>query len=49
MWEFPQILSVHAKSQVLEIHKHEKNFKVSYNEESHKAEVLARMYFSMAG
>jgi hypothetical protein len=40
----PQIPSFHAKSQVLEIHKHEEHFKVSHNKESHKTEVLARIY-----
>jgi hypothetical protein len=33
-----------SKSQVLEIHKHEKHFK-----ESHKVKVLARIYFSITG
>jgi hypothetical protein len=48
---FPQISSFHSKSQVLEIHKHEKNFKVSHIQkgESHKVEVLARIYFSVTG
>jgi hypothetical protein len=33
----------HAVSQVLEIHKYEKHFKVYHNKESHKVEVLARI------
>jgi hypothetical protein len=45
-WGFLQLPSFHLKSQVLEIHKHEKNFKVSHNRESHKKEVLAKIYFS---
>jgi hypothetical protein len=36
-----------TKSQILEIHKHEKHFKVSHNKEFHKVEVLARIYFSI--
>jgi hypothetical protein len=38
-----------AKSQVLEIHKHEKDFKGSHTQtrDSHKMEVLARIYFSI--
>jgi hypothetical protein len=46
---FPQLPSFHAKSQVLEICKHEKNFKVPHNKESHKVEVLAKIYFSKTG
>jgi hypothetical protein len=41
--EFPQFPSVHTKSQVLEIHRHEKNFKVSPDKESHKVEVLGNI------
>jgi hypothetical protein len=37
------------KSQILELHRPEKHFKVSHNKESHKAEVLTRIYFSVAG
>jgi hypothetical protein len=37
---FPQLPSFHAKSQVLEIHKHKKHFKMSPNKEAHKVEVL---------
>jgi hypothetical protein len=40
-----KIPSFHAKSQVLKIHKCEKNFKMFHNKESHKVEVLARIYF----
>jgi hypothetical protein len=46
---FPQLASFHAKSQVLEIHKHEKHFKVSHNKEPHKVEVLVKIYFSITG
>jgi hypothetical protein len=42
----PQLPSFHTKSQALEIHKHEKHFKVSHNKESHKVKVLVRIYFS---
>jgi hypothetical protein len=41
-----QLLVSMQKPQFLEIHKHEKHFKVSYNKESHKIEV-ARIYFSI--
>jgi hypothetical protein len=44
-----QLPSFHTKSQVLQIHKHEKHFKVSHNKESQKVEVLARIYFSITG
>jgi hypothetical protein len=44
----PQLPSIHTKSQVLEIHKHE-HFKVSHKKESFKVEVLARIYFSITG
>jgi hypothetical protein len=47
--DFPQVLSFHTKSQVLEIHKYEKHFKVSHNEEFYKVEVLAKTYFSLTG
>jgi hypothetical protein len=47
MEEFPQLHSFYTKSQVLEIHRCAKHFKVSHNKESHKVEVLARIYFSI--
>jgi hypothetical protein len=45
----PQLPSFHAKSRVLEIHKCETHFKVSHNKESHKVEILAKIYFSITG
>jgi hypothetical protein len=45
----PQLPSFHAKSQVLEIHKHKKHVKVPHNKESHKVEVLERIYFRITG
>jgi hypothetical protein len=42
----PQLPGFQAKSQVLEIHRHEKHFEVSNNKESHKVKVLALIYFS---
>jgi hypothetical protein len=47
--EFPQFASFHATSQVLEINKYEKHFKVSHNKESHQVEGLARIYFCITG
>jgi hypothetical protein len=44
-----QLPGFQAKSQVLEINKHEKCFKVSHNKDSHKVKVLARIYFSIMG
>jgi hypothetical protein len=41
MRRLSQLSSFHAKSQVLEIHKLEKHFKVSYNKDCQKVEVLA--------
>jgi hypothetical protein len=49
MRRLPQLPSFHIKSQILEIHKHGKHFKVSHNKESHKVEVLGRIYFSITG
>jgi hypothetical protein len=45
--QLPQLPSFHTKSQVLEIHKREKHFKVSHNKKSHKVKILARIYFSI--
>jgi hypothetical protein len=45
--EFPQFPSFHAKSQFFEVHKYEKHLNVSHNKNSHKVEVLARIYFSI--
>jgi hypothetical protein len=45
----PILSSFLVKSQVLEIHRHEKHFKVSHNKESHKVKVLAMIYFSITG
>jgi hypothetical protein len=44
---FPQTPILYTKLQVLEIHKHEKNFEVSHNKESYKVEVLARISFNI--
>jgi hypothetical protein len=44
--EFLQLPSFHTILQVHEIHKHEKHFQVS-PKESHKVEILARIYFSV--
>jgi hypothetical protein len=41
---FPQLPSFHTKSQVLEIHKHERHSKLPHNKEFHKVEVLARIF-----
>jgi hypothetical protein len=49
MGKLPQLPCFHTKSQILEIHKHEKHFKVSYNKEFHKVKVLVRLYFSITG
>jgi hypothetical protein len=43
----PTASSFHLKSQVLESTNIEKHFKVSHNMESHKAKVLAKIYFSI--
>jgi hypothetical protein len=48
MRQFPQFPSFHLKSLELEIHTW-KRFQVSHNKESHKMEVLARIYFSKTG
>jgi hypothetical protein len=45
---FLQLPSFHTKSQVIELHKYEKHFKVSHSKEYHRVEVLARIYFSIA-
>jgi hypothetical protein len=45
----PHFPGFHANSQVLKIHRCEKYFKMSYSKESHKLEVLARIYFSKTG
>jgi hypothetical protein len=44
----PQLPSFYTKSQVLEIKKDEKHFKVSHKE-SQMVEGLARIYFSKTG
>jgi hypothetical protein len=49
MRKLPLLPSFYAKSQVLEILKYEKHFKMSHNKESHKIEVLAWSYFSITG
>jgi hypothetical protein len=51
MRRLPQIPRFLAKSQVLEIHAGEKNFKDSHTQkgETHKVEVLERIYFSTTG
>jgi hypothetical protein len=43
----PQLSSFYVKSQVFEIHKHEKHFKVSLQQGSHRVKVSARIYFSI--
>jgi hypothetical protein len=42
MRDLLQLPSFHIKSQILEIYKHTKHFK-----DSHKVEVLARIYFNI--
>jgi hypothetical protein len=44
----PQLPSFYTKSQVLRS-TYEKCFKISYNKESHKVEVLVRIYFRIGG